>query len=247
MAEAARDFDWRTRCAELPFGMTNRLEARNYFAWQAEMFRAWARGVVIDHGAGTGGLSAAMLDLGVARLIAIEPDPQLAALLRETFGARSDVQVMETTLEDYASCSDATQVDLIVSSNVLEHIEDDEGCLRTMFRIVRPGGAIGLYVPARQELFGSLDARVGHLRRYDRAGLAAKVTRAGFVVQRASYRNLVGVLPWLIAGRVLRRRTIGGGSIKLYDRIVLPVFRRIENHFDFRYGLNLVVIGKKPH
>lgn len=227
--------------------METRDEAVNYFAWQADLFRDIAlRGRVIDHGAGTGGLTNALLEAGARDVVALEPDPQLTEVLQRKFDGRDEVQVVCGTLDDYLAQHGPASVDCIVSSNVIEHIEDDVACLRAMFDALRPGGSVGLYVPARQELFGSLDEAVGHYRRYHRGELRHKLAAARFDVRSVRYRNVVGVLPWFITGRVLRRSKVGAGSIRAFDRVVFPVFRRIEDLFPPLYGLNLVAIGTKP-
>lgn len=240
------DYSYLSRRAELPYGLTYRDEIVNYFAWQAELFARHLHGRVLDHGAGTGSLSNALLDAGVRSLVVVEPDPELVKVLRERFGARPGVEIVQGTLDDYARSAAKGSLDCIVSSNVIEHIVDDGACLRTMFEMLRPGGAAGLYVPARPELYGSLDATVGHQRRYTRSDLRAKLTAAGFEIERLEYRNLVGVLPWLVTGRVLKKKAIGRGSLRLFDKAVFPVCRAIEGVLPPPYGLNIVAIGVKP-
>lgn len=245
-SSAVRDrVDYERRRAELPYGMHNREEIVNYFAWQAELFADHARGTIIDHGAGTGGLTSALLAAGAGTLVAVEPDPQLVAFLHDKLDREPNARVFAGTLDDYLAQHGPGSVDTIVSSNVIEHIEDDVACLRAMHELLRPGGAVGLYVPARPELFGSLDEAVGHHRRYTHRELADKLGRAGFRVERIAYRNLVGVLPWLITGRVLRRRKVGNASLRVFDKLVFPVCRWLEDRLPPRYGLNLVAIGVK--
>jgi SAM-dependent methyltransferase len=239
--------DYVRRRGELPFGMTNRDQAVNYFHWQVELFKGHARGVVIDHGAGTGGLMNALLEAHVGtEVVAVEPDPQLVEVLHERFDAVPAASVCEGTLDHYLELHGPASVDTIVSSNVIEHIEDDVACLQEMFELLRPGGAVGLYVPARPELYGSLDHAVGHHRRYTKPELETKLSQVGFHVESVKYRNLVGVLPWLVSGRILKLDKLGDGSISFFDRVVFPVCRRIEDLFPPAYGLNLVAIGVKP-
>ena len=57
--------------------------------------------------------------------------------------------------------------DLIFSSNVLEHIEDDLGVLRSMKNNLNKNGKIYLYLPAKMILWSELDQMVGHFRRYE--------------------------------------------------------------------------------
>jgi SAM-dependent methyltransferase len=234
----------RRRAEQLPFGMHSRDEAVNYFAWQAELFRGIARGRIIDHGAGTGGLANALHAQGARDIVAVEPDPALVAFMQARF-AGGEVDVFAGTLDDYLAAHGPGTVDCIVSSNVIEHVEHDVECLRSMHEVLRPGGAVGIYVPARPELFGSLDRAVGHYRRYTKSSLERALRDAGFDVQRVKYRNVVAVLPWLITGRVLKREQIGNGGIRLFDRVVFPVFRRLEDLLPPFYGLNLVAIGTK--
>lgn len=246
MEQQARDrVDYERRRAELPFGMHNREEFQNYFAWQVELFKDFARGTIIDHGSGTGGLSSALLASNAGKVIAVEPDSQLVEVLHEKFHNQANATVFAGTLDDYLAIHGPDCVDAIVSSNVIEHIEDDVACLEAMRELIRPGGAVGLYVPARPELYGSLDKAVGHYRRYTRPELETKLTRAGFAVKSVKYRNLVGVLPWIVTGQILKRERVGNGSLRLFDRVVFPVARWLEDRIPPRYGLNLVAIGIK--
>src|ERR1700693_2176879 len=58
-------------------------------------------------------------------------------------------------------------VDIAVLLNVLEHIGDHEAAVAQLFRIVRPGGAVILEVPAGSSLFDLYDRVLMHHRRYD--------------------------------------------------------------------------------
>ena len=242
----ARDHvDYVQRRAELPMGMHNREEISNYFAWQAELFAGFAHGTIIDHGAGTGGLASALLAAKFGDVCAVEPDPQLVEVLRAKFDGVPHASVAAGTLDDYLAAHGPASVDTIVSSNVIEHIADDVACLEEMFELLRPGGTVGLYVPARPELFGSLDRAVGHHRRYTKPDLETKLSRAGFHVELVQYRNLVSVVPWIIAGQIMKVGKLGDGSLKVFDKVVFPVARWIEDRVPPRYGLNLVAIGTK--
>jgi SAM-dependent methyltransferase len=69
--------------------------------------------------------------------------------------------------------------DLFLLLDVLEHIRDDAGFLRAMAWHLKPGGKILVNVPANQAFFSRYDEAAGHYRRYDAAGLAAVMKRAG--------------------------------------------------------------------
>lgn len=230
--------------AALPYGLAGRDEQRAYFDWIIGLFGPALAGQVLDHGAGTGVLSERLR--GQAdRVFALEPEPALYEGLCQRFADSPKVTPLRGTIETYLEQYGAGSLDAVVSSNVLEHLADDVGCLRLLHEALRPGGALAVFVPARAELFGSLDESVGHLRRYTRTLLQSRLEAAGFVVQWVRYGNLAGVLPWLISGRVLKQRALGSGSLRFYDRWIFPVSARIERLLGIPYGLNVAALARR--
>lgn len=71
--------------------------------------------------------------------------------------------------------------------DVLEHMAADEDFLRTLHRLIAPGGRLYLTVPAFQALWSADDDYAGHHRRYTLAGLRERLGQAGFRVEYASY------------------------------------------------------------
>lgn len=230
--------------APLPHGLTGRDEQQAYFDWIVRSFGGALAGAVLDHGAGTGILSERLLPQAT-RVFALEPEAALFENLQRRFATTARVTPVHGTIETYLQRYGTRSLDAAVSSNVLEHLADDVGCLRRLHQALRPGGALAVYVPARQELFGSLDEAVGHLRRYTRPLLQARLEEAGFFVQWSRYGNLAGALPWLVSGRVLRRRAIEAESLRVFDRWVLPLSARVERWLRIPYGLNLAALARR--
>jgi SAM-dependent methyltransferase len=230
-------------------------EGGNYYEWLADTFATHlrkastapeAKNRIVEHGAGTGALSQLLIDRNVGRMALTEPDDALVDVLRPKFAGRTDVEVVHGTLEQYLDRAGHGSADAVVSSNVLEHVVDDEACLGAMWNLLRPGGTLALYVPARPELYGDFDRAVGHQRRYRRRDLRAKLERARFETNVLAYRNLVGALGWLALGRFLKNPGVGKSSVWVHDRIVFPVSRFVEDRFAPPYGSNLLCIAKKP-
>ena len=71
--------------------------------------------------------------------------------------------------------------------DVLEHLSDDDRALSEVHRILKPGGALILSVPAYQHLWSAHDEALHHFRRYEKAGLNQVLRRAGFDVWRLSF------------------------------------------------------------
>ena len=80
-------------------------------------------------------------------------------------------------LDDLASASpDGEPFDLIVYVNVLEHVQDDEQEIKKAAGLLAPGGRLAIAVPALQSIYGTVDMRSGHYRRYDSASLRRRVS-----------------------------------------------------------------------
>lgn len=93
---------------------------------------------------------------------------------------------------------------LIVSLDLLEHVENDEAVLRECCRTLRPGGWLVLSVPAFRWLWGDHDTRFGHRRRYTVPELKEKLCRAGFKPVKVSYIQALFVIPLWILRRAKR-------------------------------------------
>lgn len=72
--------------------------------------------------------------------------------------------------------------DVIVCSEVLEHIDDHAAALEAIVRHLRPGGRLYLSVPLRPSLWTQVDDAVGHVRRYDRGELAGMCRGQGLQI-----------------------------------------------------------------
>jgi len=98
--------------------------------------------------------------------------------------------------------------DLVIASDVLEHIEDEGRALREWARVLRPGGQLLVFVPAHAYLWSEHDVVNHHFRRYSRQGLMAALGRAGLHVGRSSFWNAAMYFP--TAALRLGRRLVSG-------------------------------------
>jgi len=69
---------------------------------------------------------------------------------------------------------------LVMCCEVIEHIDDDEEFLRSVFSCIGSGGMFFGSVPAYQKKWQSVDQLAGHYRRYERDELRRKLIAAGF-------------------------------------------------------------------
>ncbi len=79
---------------------------------------------------------------------------------------------------------DEGRFDLVAMFEVLEHVPEDEGLLKEIARITKPGGHLVLTVPMGMKHYCSFDRYMGHVRRFEPEELRGKIERAGYVLER---------------------------------------------------------------
>ena len=78
------------------------------------------------------------------------------------------------------------------SSNVLEHIENDQEALNNIYKKLNNDGLLFLFLPAFQILYSDMDKKVGHFRRYSKQDIKKKIKKAKFKIVYFSYLDSLG-------------------------------------------------------
>jgi SAM-dependent methyltransferase len=227
--------------SQLRYSGTDNLEvmadAVNYNGFLVDLVasRTTASQKILDFGAGVGTFAVRLRALG-RDVACVEPDAaqaaRIAALGMDVYGDASQI--------------DDDSFGFVYSFNVLEHIDDDVGALRVLYRKLAPGGRLLVYVPAFDSLYSSMDAKVGHVRRYRRTDLADKVTAAGFVVRSSEYVDCLGFLAALAykyAGP--KDGSLNPNGVRLFDRFVFPISRTLDHLLGRVFGKNLLLIADR--
>lgn len=188
---------------------------------------------LVDFGAGQGTFALALAKMG-HHVECVEPDSVLSGHVR------SQGMKVYTSLDEIP----ASTVDVLYTLNVLEHIEDDESCLRAFHEKIKPQGTLVIYVPAFQLLYSSMDAKVGHFRRYTRKELQQKVERSGFQLKKCVYVDSLGFFASL-AYRFIGSDSgeISPRSISIYDRYIFPLSRILDKVLSRLMGKNLLLVA----
>jgi SAM-dependent methyltransferase len=234
-----------TASAEVRSNETMSPAIRDAAAYHEWVFQSFAQqlvpGTVLEIGSGHG-LYARKLAQRAAKVIVSDIDPRAIAEIRPSLADLSNVDYRVMSGIDASELGERS-LENIVMVNVLEHIEDDAGVLRSAARVLKPGGRLAVFVPAYPLLYSRMDAQAGHFRRYRRAPLVDAMTRAGLTVLSARYFNAVGFFGWLAnrwAASGLQDASTNG-QIRIFDRLV-PVFRRVDRLVPF-IGQSLVAIA----
>jgi SAM-dependent methyltransferase len=164
------------------------LEQRHWwYAGRRALVRRLMHGVpagsAIDVGPGPGGNAVVLRDLGW-RVTGVELN-EAAAELCATRGL--DVVRGDATRLPIRSGS----ADLVMSTDVWEHVDNHDVVAAEAFRVLRPGGRLLVAVPADMSLWSGHDVALGHVRRYERTDLLKLVESVGFVVHDVRSWNVL--------------------------------------------------------
>ena len=113
----------------------------------------------------------------------------------ENSSARAPIRLLQGDAQELPLRENS--FDVVTMMDVLEHLRDDDRALREVWRVLRPGGALILTVPAYQHLWSAHDEALHHFRRYEKAGLHAVLKAADFEIWRLSFAmSLMPPIAW---------------------------------------------------
>ncbi len=227
--------------SHIPYELSAMEGACNYRTELLRRFDPFLGARVLEVGAGIGFFSEHLVARTATRsLVAVEPDPVCRVELEKK---NIELEIHSGTV---LSLPDDAPFDSVVSSNVLEHIDDDAAEVQRYFELLRPGGYFCLFVPARRELFAPIDVSFGHFRRYEKKGLRVLLEDAGFEVRTISYFNFIGYFLWWLSFVVLKKDSFNPRMVRVYDQIAFPVVSLSERLLGAPpIGQSLLVIARR--
>jgi len=219
-----------------------------YLRWILDLIIPYLGRRIVEVGAGSGSFSEMLSELDPESLFLIEPSEmfhELQRRLRENHRT-SVVGFFNNVFSEVAEEIGRTgHPDSILYINVLEHIHDDVAELSCAHTVLEKGGRIFVFVPALPMLFSDFDRSIGHFRRYNRAELERKVESAGFNILDLRWFDMPGIIPWLIKYRLLGSKSMEALGVRAYDRLAVPLIRRLERLIHPPVGKNLLLIAEK--
>jgi SAM-dependent methyltransferase len=215
--------------------------AANYLSWVAELCGLHLGHRVLEVGAGLGAVTA-RYEHG-REVVANDMSPSCVQALRTRFAGHPNVSVED---RDLRVLELDARFDSVLMVNVLEHIADDAGALRGLSQLLVPGGNVVVYVPALNGLYGALDEKVGHYRRYSVWRLGEVFREAGLEPVELRWVNFLAIPAWAAFSRGdVDDRQRSGNLLSLWDRTAVPAARLLEAHVRMPIGLNVLGVGRR--
>lgn len=176
------------------------------------------RPVIYDLGCGTGHNLIMLQELGEATGIDMSAD---ALAYCQELGCRSVRQgsLYDLPIEDASA-------DVVVASDILEHLDDDALGASEIFRVLKGGGegVAVITVPAFQWLWGVQDEVSHHKRRYTKGELKRLLEGAGFRIEKLTYFNCF-LFPLIFGGRLAIR--LSKAKIESENTLTGPFMNRV--------------------
>lgn len=205
---------------------------------------------ILDAGCGTAGF--------IRRLASHRPqwqwtgvdlEPLALELARERAGEKAKIVEASVTALPFPDGA----FDAVTSLDVIYHVQDDAAALRQFFRVLRPGGAVVLNVPAYRWLWSYHDEATHARRRYGRDELLTKIREAGFVEARATHWNTLP-FPLVVARRKLLPAPRGGSDVEVFPAPVEGAFNvamSLERGWlrgvgRLPFGSSILAVARKP-
>jgi SAM-dependent methyltransferase len=205
-------------------------------------------GAIFDIGGGNGFVSLGLQRAGWDTVV-VEPGVTGASNAQ-----RRGLAVICSTFEDAGFRQNTLPA--VGMFDVLEHVEDDAGFLRTLHEAMVPGGRLYLSVPAYQWLWSAEDIHAGHFRRYTLPSLALTLDRAGFDVEFGSYMFSIlpapiflrRSLPYLLGFKetATSEKAAKDHAVRpgLFDRVFAWEQKALDNRRAIPVGSSCLVVAK---
>ena len=211
-------------------------------------------GRILDVGCSGGALLERLGGQGFREVAGVDISPGAIEVCRKK--GLAGAGVMDAQDLTFAEAS----FDVVVASDILEHVSDPRRALQSWGRVLKPGGVLIVFVPAYAFLWSDHDVINDHQKRYEKRDLVDIVEQSGFKVTRCSGWNVALLLPALLAAWRRRRHPAvpSGGSGDRAGRLhalpgplngLLACLSLAENvvlqRLNFPAGISFFVVARK--
>lgn len=229
-----------------PYGrafLNNLSGTPQYLNWIGDELRPHLGDNILEVGAGIGNLTGQLMGKRL-RFVASERDPLYLHALGNRFLRTPNVEVLPLDpMDEAAFAAVGGGFDTALCINVLEFLDDPSRALENLARALVPGGRLLALVPQGRDLFGTVDERLGHKRRFDREELARMLEATGFTIESIRPFNKISAPAWYLVSRVLKRKQLSKVTLKVFDKTVW-LWRMLDPMLPGK-GVSLIAVARR--
>ena len=223
-------------------------EAENFNSWMYNTILPYCSGNILEIGSGIGNISNYFLQNNHTITLSDIRD-NYCSVLRKKYGDNPNLKdVVKLDIVDPDFDTKYSKLigtfDSIYAMNIVEHVKDDELAIANCKKLLKPNGNLIILVPAYQKLYNVFDEELEHYRRYNQKSLDKLFISNDLNIIHRQYFNFIGMFGWWFSGSILKKKTIPGGQMKLYNALV-GIFKIIDKVMLNKMGLSVITVGKK--
>jgi len=216
---------------------------KNYNNWIFNQIKEYLGEHILEIGSGMGNISRLLVSYK-KNLLLTDIRKDYLEYLRQRFIGNPKVKVFYYDISSSKITKNILRkIDTIVCINVLEHLKNDRKALQNFHKILVDKGRLIIIVPALKCLYGTLDKKLDHYRRYEKDKLRGKITDSGFTIEKMYYHNFFSSFGWFFNGRIMKKNVITSLGVLLLDKLI-PLFAWIEKQIKIPFGLSIIVIAR---
>lgn len=221
-------------------------KANRFNQWMFDRIAPYCKGRILEIGSGIGNISKYHVEAGNDISLTDIRDNYIQFLENKFNQTQADIFKLDIVHKNFetAFSEHLESYDSVFSLNVVEHIKDDALAIRNIHKMLKKDGHIIILVPAYQALYNSFDVALEHYRRYTADSLSELIKNEGFELIKTNYFNAAGMAGWWFTGSILKKKTIPGGQMKLYNSLV-PAFKILDKVVLNKVGLSTICVAKK--
>lgn len=188
---------------------------------------------VLDIGCGAGTVCFYIANKG-NRVVGFDISTKAIKACNESARAMGLDKLAKFKVINFPNQSIDDEFDLIIFSEVIEHLKDDNLALKRIYNMLNRNGIVIITTPSRNAPLCKLgyakgfDKRVGHLRRYTIEDLSKQCRSAGFRIVETNkiegiLRNFLFLSPY--AGKLVRFiKFFISDIVTFIDNLTIPIF-----------------------
>ncbi len=210
--------------------------------------------VALDAGCGTGVYTKELLERGY-NVDAFDGSPYAVDFLESELTSAQRAAFRAQVCDLFSYEPERGPYDLIIFSEVLEHIPDDTAALYRLVGMLADNGLLLLTVPLGPELYGAEDRFSGHERRYRLTELRGRIQRANLKPISVQVYGFPLLYLYLFAKKLLLKESDleqvsqqirSSQSKKQVLRSIMKVLIGIDRLFMWtKKGIGVVLLAKK--